>query len=97
MLLPLALGEKHLVGGRRRRKERGGKERGGEGKKGAIMYMYMYMYKVCPLGDCSTSRPEGRSLPRELWFLIFHVQSQCPIHVHVHVHEYSGSSLIRTP
>ena len=23
------------------------------------------------LGDCLTSRPEGRSRPRELWFLIY--------------------------
>ena len=41
VLLPLALGEKHLVGGRRRRgKERGGEGRGGEGRggeKGVIM------------------------------------------------------------
>ena len=25
-------------------------------------------YTSCPLGDCQTSRPEGRSQPRELWF-----------------------------
>ena len=25
----------------------------------------------CTLGDCLTSRPEGRSQPRELWFLVY--------------------------
>ena len=25
----------------------------------------------CALGDCSTSRPEGCSWPRELWFSIY--------------------------
>ena len=25
----------------------------------------------CAVGDCLTSRPKGRSQPRELWFLIY--------------------------
>ena len=53
-------------------------------------YAYMYMYMLmrpgigrnvsCALGDCLTSRPEGRSQPRELWFSIY----SCT-HVHVPV------------
>ena len=37
----------------------------------------------CALGDCLTSRPKGRSRPRELWFLIYSCICTCTVHVHV--------------
>ena len=39
--------------------------------------MYMYMRVICASGDCLTSRPKGRSWPRELWFSIY----PCQLHL----------------
>ena len=51
---------------------------------------YMYMYYA--LGDCLTSRPKGRSRPREWWFSIYscttHSHSTHPLsHTHTRTHE----------
>ena len=37
-------------------------------------------WTYCTLGDCLTSRPKGRSRPRELWFLIY---SCTCVYIHV--------------
>ena len=41
----------------------------------------------CTLGDCLTSRPEGHSWPRELWFSIYSCPSPSPSPMHVIVHD----------
>ena len=39
----------------------------------------VHVHASCASGDCLTSRPKGRSRPRELWFSIY----SCTVHVHV--------------
>ena len=48
---------------------------------------------TCALGDCLTSRPKGRSRPRELWFSIYSCTLLPTKWTHVHVHTLSNCTI----
>ena len=41
------------------------------------------VHTSCALGDCLTSRPEGQSRPRELWFSIYSCVHVIRPHLHI--------------